>query len=153
MSQQTGTSSVCLCPSQTSLHLAVITQQKEAVQALLLAGADVTLVDRHGNTVLHLAAQQKEGGMLGFLLQHQEVTELVELPNAAGTHTHTHTHTQAYTYTFKIRMYISLHHFDVRIDDTSSSLVSIFSYSRYISTCRIHTLIMHGRTKCGLQQL
>ncbi|XP_067104131.1 nuclear factor NF-kappa-B p105 subunit [Osmerus mordax] len=69
---------------QTSLHLAVITQQKEVVQALLLAGADVTMADRHGNTVLHLAAQQKEGGMLGFLLQHQEVTELVELPNAAG---------------------------------------------------------------------
>uniref|UniRef100_A0A3P8ZGZ1 RHD domain-containing protein n=1 Tax=Esox lucius TaxID=8010 RepID=A0A3P8ZGZ1_ESOLU len=46
---------------QTPLHLAVITQQKEAAEALILAGADVTLTDRHGNTALHLAAQQKEG--------------------------------------------------------------------------------------------
>ncbi|CAB1337159.1 unnamed protein product [Coregonus sp. 'balchen'] len=48
---------------QTPLHLAVITQQKVAAEALLLAGADVTLSDRHGNTALHLATQQKEGGM------------------------------------------------------------------------------------------
>uniref|UniRef100_A0A8C7F6C7 Nuclear factor kappa B subunit 1 n=1 Tax=Oncorhynchus kisutch TaxID=8019 RepID=A0A8C7F6C7_ONCKI len=49
---------------QTPLHIAVITQQKAAAEALLLAGADVTLCDRHGNTALHLAAQQKEGGCL-----------------------------------------------------------------------------------------
>lgn len=69
---------------QTPLHLAVITQQKEAAKALLLAGADVTLTDRHGNTALHLAAGQRDGGMVGLLLQHQEVSVLVELPNAAG---------------------------------------------------------------------
>ncbi|CAB1325329.1 unnamed protein product [Coregonus sp. 'balchen'] len=69
---------------QTPLHLAVITQQKAVAEALLLAGADVTLSDRHGNTALHLAAQQKEGGMVGFLLRHREVVELVDLPNAAG---------------------------------------------------------------------
>uniref|UniRef100_A0AAQ5XAK4 RHD domain-containing protein n=1 Tax=Amphiprion ocellaris TaxID=80972 RepID=A0AAQ5XAK4_AMPOC len=46
--------SVVLC--LTPLHLAVITQQREAVEALLLAGADPTLADRHGNTALHLAA-------------------------------------------------------------------------------------------------
>uniref|UniRef100_A0A8C8CJT9 RHD domain-containing protein n=1 Tax=Oncorhynchus tshawytscha TaxID=74940 RepID=A0A8C8CJT9_ONCTS len=69
---------------QTPLHLAVITQQKEAAEALVLAGADVTLSDRHGNTALHLATQQKEGGMVGFLLRHREVVELVDLPNTAG---------------------------------------------------------------------
>ncbi|KAM6979711.1 LOW QUALITY PROTEIN: nuclear factor NF-kappa-B p105 subunit [Aplochiton taeniatus] len=70
---------------QTPLHLAVITQQKEAVEALLLAGADVTLRDRYGNTALHLAAQQKEGGdMMELLLQHRQVAPLVDLPNAAG---------------------------------------------------------------------
>ncbi|XP_041709184.1 nuclear factor NF-kappa-B p105 subunit [Coregonus clupeaformis] len=69
---------------QTPLHLAVITQQKVAAEALLLAGADVTLSDRHGNTALHLATQQKEGGMVECLLRHREVVELVDLPNAAG---------------------------------------------------------------------
>ncbi|CAJ1059386.1 LOW QUALITY PROTEIN: nuclear factor NF-kappa-B p105 subunit [Xyrichtys novacula] len=68
---------------QTPLHLAVITQQREAVGALLLAGADPTLTDRHGNTVLHLAAQQ-EGGMVGFLLQHQKMRGLLEHTNTAG---------------------------------------------------------------------
>ncbi|XP_055744655.1 nuclear factor NF-kappa-B p105 subunit-like isoform X3 [Salvelinus fontinalis] len=69
---------------QTPLHLAVITQQRAVAEALLLAGADVTLSDRHGNTALHLAAQQKEGGMVGFLLKRREMVELVDLPNAAG---------------------------------------------------------------------
>ncbi|XP_028975412.2 nuclear factor NF-kappa-B p105 subunit isoform X1 [Esox lucius] len=69
---------------QTPLHLAVITQQKEAAEALILAGADVTLTDRHGNTALHLAAQQKEGVMVEFLLRHRELVELVDLPNASG---------------------------------------------------------------------
>lgn len=68
---------------QTPLHLAVITQQKEAAAALLLAGADPTLADRHGNTVLHLAAQQ-EGGMVQFLLQHRELRELLDQTNTAG---------------------------------------------------------------------
>uniref|UniRef100_A0A3Q0SZK0 Nuclear factor kappa B subunit 1 n=1 Tax=Amphilophus citrinellus TaxID=61819 RepID=A0A3Q0SZK0_AMPCI len=69
--------------SQTPLHLAVITQQKEAVAALLSAGADPTLTDRHGNTVLHLAAQQ-EGGMVQFLLLHRELRELLDQTNTAG---------------------------------------------------------------------
>ncbi|CAI5653157.1 unnamed protein product [Oreochromis niloticus] len=69
---------------QTPLHLAVITQQKEAVEALLLAGADPTLTDRHGNTVLHLAAQHEGGGMIQFLLQHRELRELLDQTNTAG---------------------------------------------------------------------
>ncbi|CAF89768.1 unnamed protein product [Tetraodon nigroviridis] len=71
--------------SQTPLHLAVLTQQREAVQALLLAGADPTLADRHGNTPLHLASQQGgDGGMVGFLLQDEGMRGLLELPNRAG---------------------------------------------------------------------
>lgn len=77
--------------SQTPLHLAVITQQREAVEALLLAGADPMLTDRHGNTVLHLASQLKgKGGMVEFLLQYRELRSLLEYTNTAGTHTHTY---------------------------------------------------------------
>lgn len=70
--------------SQTPLHLAVITQQEEMVEALLLAGADPTLTDRHGNTVLHLASQQDGGGMVQFLLQHREMRALLDHTNSAG---------------------------------------------------------------------
>ncbi|XP_054453388.1 nuclear factor NF-kappa-B p105 subunit [Anoplopoma fimbria] len=71
---------------QTPLHLAVITQQREAVEALLLAGADPTLTDRHGNTALHLASwlEGGGGGMVQFLLQHEEMRELLDHTNTAG---------------------------------------------------------------------
>jgi ankyrin repeat protein len=42
---------------QTPLHLAVITKQSEIVVNLMASGADVSLIDKHGNTALHLAAQ------------------------------------------------------------------------------------------------
>uniref|UniRef100_A0A672GK74 Nuclear factor of kappa light polypeptide gene enhancer in B-cells 1 n=1 Tax=Salarias fasciatus TaxID=181472 RepID=A0A672GK74_SALFA len=70
--------------SQTPLHLAVITQQKEAAAALLLAGADHTLTDRHGNTALHLASQQEGGEMVEFLLRHEQMREQLERTNTAG---------------------------------------------------------------------
>uniref|UniRef100_A0AAQ5YRP1 RHD domain-containing protein n=1 Tax=Amphiprion ocellaris TaxID=80972 RepID=A0AAQ5YRP1_AMPOC len=71
---------------QTPLHLAVITQQREAVEALLLAGADPTLADRHGNTALHLAAQ-RDGGRdtIQVLLRHRDKRELLQLSNTAVT--------------------------------------------------------------------
>nr|XP_057920400.1 nuclear factor NF-kappa-B p105 subunit [Doryrhamphus excisus] len=69
---------------QTPLHLAVFTQQKEAVEALLGAGADPTLTDRHGNTLLHVASQQDGGGMVRFLLRHPAMTGLLETCNTAG---------------------------------------------------------------------
>ncbi|XP_029103128.1 nuclear factor NF-kappa-B p105 subunit-like [Scleropages formosus] len=69
---------------QTPLHLAVVTQQEEAVTALLEAGADATLADRHGNTALHLAAQQSDGRMAALLLQHPQMVKLIEQPNATG---------------------------------------------------------------------
>uniref|UniRef100_A0A8C1J9Z5 Nuclear factor of kappa light polypeptide gene enhancer in B-cells 1 n=1 Tax=Cyprinus carpio TaxID=7962 RepID=A0A8C1J9Z5_CYPCA len=70
--------------TSTPLHLAVLTQQKEAVEALLEAEVDVTLTDRHGNTALHLAAQQKEDSVLRLLLKHKSVAQLTSIPNTAG---------------------------------------------------------------------
>ncbi|KAK6493235.1 nuclear factor NF-kappa-B p105 subunit-like [Huso huso] len=69
---------------QTSLHLAVITQQADAVEALLKANADLSLTDRHGNTALHLAAKQGDSEILSLLLQHQEAAKLINLPNSEG---------------------------------------------------------------------
>uniref|UniRef100_A0A9J8A268 Nuclear factor of kappa light polypeptide gene enhancer in B-cells 1 n=1 Tax=Cyprinus carpio carpio TaxID=630221 RepID=A0A9J8A268_CYPCA len=69
---------------QTPLHLAVLTQQKEAVEALLEAEVDVTLTDRHGNTALHLAAQQKEDSVLRLLLKHKSVAQLTSIHNTAA---------------------------------------------------------------------
>uniref|UniRef100_A0A4W4GS28 RHD domain-containing protein n=1 Tax=Electrophorus electricus TaxID=8005 RepID=A0A4W4GS28_ELEEL len=69
---------------QTPLHLAVVTRQKEAAEALLMAEADVTLTDRHGNTALHLAAQQKDGEMVQLLLRHRAALELTAMANTAG---------------------------------------------------------------------
>ncbi|XP_043982528.1 nuclear factor NF-kappa-B p105 subunit isoform X1 [Gambusia affinis] len=69
---------------QTPLHLAVITQQKQAAEVLLMAGADPTLTDRHGNTVLHLAAQQEGDGMVELLLRRREMRELLQFSNTAG---------------------------------------------------------------------
>ncbi|KAH3838792.1 NF-kappa-B inhibitor cactus-like [Dreissena polymorpha] len=42
---------------QTPLHLAVIVRQKSIVRQLVCAGADVTAVDRNGNTPLHIACR------------------------------------------------------------------------------------------------
>uniref|UniRef100_A0A8C2IKE9 Nuclear factor of kappa light polypeptide gene enhancer in B-cells 1 n=1 Tax=Cyprinus carpio TaxID=7962 RepID=A0A8C2IKE9_CYPCA len=62
----------------------VLTQHKEAVEALLEAEVDVTLTDRHGNTALHLAAQQKEDSVLRLLLKYKSVSQLTSIPNTAG---------------------------------------------------------------------
>ncbi|KAK1904338.1 Nuclear factor NF-kappa-B p100 subunit, partial [Dissostichus eleginoides] len=65
---------------QTALHLAVITHQREAVEALLLAGADPTLTDRHGNTALHLAAGLEGGAeLIQILLKRGDLPSLREL--------------------------------------------------------------------------
>nr|XP_010311473.1 PREDICTED: nuclear factor NF-kappa-B p105 subunit [Balearica regulorum gibbericeps] len=69
---------------QTPLHLAVITKQAEVVEDLLKAGADVSLLDRHGNSVLHLAATEGDEKILGLLLKHEKVSSMVDLSNGEG---------------------------------------------------------------------
>ncbi|NWZ34533.1 NFKB1 factor, partial [Brachypodius atriceps] len=69
---------------QTPLHLAVITRQAKVVEDLLKAGADVSLLDRHGNSVLHLAATEGDDKILGLLLRHEKVSPMINLPNGEG---------------------------------------------------------------------
>ncbi|NXS19671.1 NFKB1 factor, partial [Mystacornis crossleyi] len=69
---------------QTPLHLAVITKQAKVVEDLLKAGADVSLLDRHGNSVLHLAATEGDDKILSLLLKHETVSPMVNLPNGEG---------------------------------------------------------------------
>ncbi|KAI1887071.1 hypothetical protein AGOR_G00202350 [Albula goreensis] len=54
--------------SQTPLHLAVITKQHKVADFLLRAGADPTLLDRDGRSVVHLAAALGDEAMLRILL-------------------------------------------------------------------------------------
>ncbi|NXF42721.1 NFKB2 factor, partial [Oceanites oceanicus] len=71
---------------QTPLHLAVITKQPQVVQLLLQARADPTLLDRYGNSLLHLALQAGDEEMLRMLLAHlgSAVPYLLQLPNFHG---------------------------------------------------------------------
>uniref|UniRef100_A0A8C6YSI4 Nuclear factor NF-kappa-B p105 subunit n=1 Tax=Nothoprocta perdicaria TaxID=30464 RepID=A0A8C6YSI4_NOTPE len=69
---------------QTPLHLAVVTKQAAVVEALLVAGADVSLLDRHGNSVLHLAATEGDDKILGLLLKHKKITPVADLSNSEG---------------------------------------------------------------------
>ncbi|NWY03983.1 NFKB2 factor, partial [Nothoprocta ornata] len=71
---------------QTPLHLAVITKQTQVVQLLLQARADPTLLDRYGNSLLHLALQAGDEEMLRTLLAHlgSATPYLLRLPNFHG---------------------------------------------------------------------
>ncbi|XP_023372798.1 nuclear factor NF-kappa-B p105 subunit isoform X2 [Otolemur garnettii] len=69
---------------QTPLHLAVITKQEEVVEDLLQAGADLSLLDRLGNSVLHLAAKEGHDKILGILLKHKKAALLIDRPNGEG---------------------------------------------------------------------
>lgn len=69
---------------QTPLHLAVLTRQADVVDALLRAGADVTLLDRAGDSVLHLAAKAGLDQVLSVLLQHCGTGPLLDQPNGDG---------------------------------------------------------------------
>ncbi|XP_029464973.1 nuclear factor NF-kappa-B p100 subunit [Rhinatrema bivittatum] len=72
--------------SQTPLHLGVITRQPKVVAFLLQAGADPTLLDRYGNSVLHLALHNKDEAMLQTLLEHLSASSmhLLDMPDYNG---------------------------------------------------------------------
>ncbi|XP_069466569.1 nuclear factor NF-kappa-B p100 subunit [Ambystoma mexicanum] len=72
--------------NQTPLHLAVITKEKRLVEFLLQAGADPTLLDRSGNSVLHLAVQAGDDEMLSILLKYLTTStmHLLNEPNYHG---------------------------------------------------------------------
>ncbi|XP_059232616.1 nuclear factor NF-kappa-B p105 subunit isoform X4 [Mustela nigripes] len=69
---------------QTPLHLAVITKQEAVVEDLLRAGADLSLLDRLGNSVLHLAAKEGQDKILSILLKHKKAALLMDHPNGEG---------------------------------------------------------------------
>ncbi|EFB13115.1 hypothetical protein PANDA_004619, partial [Ailuropoda melanoleuca] len=69
---------------QTPLHLAVITKQEAVVEDLLRAGADLSLLDRTGNSVLHLAAKEGQDKILSILLKHKKAAPLMDHPNGEG---------------------------------------------------------------------
>uniref|UniRef100_A0A8C8R9X2 Nuclear factor NF-kappa-B p105 subunit n=1 Tax=Pelusios castaneus TaxID=367368 RepID=A0A8C8R9X2_9SAUR len=69
---------------QTPLHLAVITKQAGVVKDLLRAGADASLLDRHGNSVLHLAAKEGDDKILNILLTHEKTSAMINSSNGEG---------------------------------------------------------------------
>ncbi|XP_053317513.1 nuclear factor NF-kappa-B p105 subunit isoform X2 [Spea bombifrons] len=74
---------------QTPLHLAVITHQADTVQDIMSAGGDPMLLDRHGNSVLHLACKDGDAKTLNVLLKHKDISKIIDLPNGDGlTATH-----------------------------------------------------------------
>ncbi|XP_072347980.1 nuclear factor NF-kappa-B p100 subunit isoform X2 [Scyliorhinus torazame] len=72
---------------QTPLHLGVITQQHSVVELLLTAEANAAVLDRHGNSVLHLALHRNDEKMVKLLLEHlkpQVLSKLLKLPDCDG---------------------------------------------------------------------
>uniref|UniRef100_A0A8C2LLV9 Nuclear factor NF-kappa-B p105 subunit n=1 Tax=Cricetulus griseus TaxID=10029 RepID=A0A8C2LLV9_CRIGR len=69
---------------QTPLHLAVITKQEDVVEDLLRVGADLSLLDRWGNSALHLAAREGHDKILSVLLKNRKATLLIDHPNGEG---------------------------------------------------------------------
>ncbi|KAH3838805.1 hypothetical protein DPMN_112220 [Dreissena polymorpha] len=61
---------------QTPLHLAVIMNQKHIVRKLVCAGADVTAVDRNGNTPLHIACRDGLYEIARYLLEPVRYSEI-----------------------------------------------------------------------------
>lgn len=62
----------------------MITKQEAVVEDLLRAGADLSLLDRTGNSVLHLAAKEGQDKILSILLKHKKAAPLMDHPNGEG---------------------------------------------------------------------
>lgn len=71
-------------PPQTPLHLAVITQQANMVEALLRDGADPAALDRNGQTALHLCCEYDQRDCLSFVLSHSQSSTCLEIRNYEG---------------------------------------------------------------------
>ncbi|KAL3059744.1 hypothetical protein OYC64_014360 [Pagothenia borchgrevinki] len=69
---------------QTPLHLAVITQQANMVDALVREGADPSALDRNGQTALHLCCEYDQHDCLSVVLSHPSSSTCLELRNYEG---------------------------------------------------------------------
>lgn len=76
---------------QTALHIASILGISEIVELLLLHGADLTCVDSHGHSPLHLSAGSGSVACLAAILDHggdflleNKVRSLVAFPNVTN---------------------------------------------------------------------
>ncbi|XP_068592554.1 B-cell lymphoma 3 protein homolog [Cebidichthys violaceus] len=69
---------------QTPLHLAVITQQANMVEALLRDGADPAALDRNGQTALHLCCEYDQRDCLSVVLSHSQSSTCLEIRNYEG---------------------------------------------------------------------
>lgn len=75
-------------PTQTALHLAVITDQPQLVEKLLKAGADPRPVDDSGNTALHIACKRGSLACFGVITQNcrRHLTSILSFPNYSGNY-------------------------------------------------------------------
>ncbi|XP_067624999.1 NF-kappa-B inhibitor cactus [Eurosta solidaginis] len=69
---------------QTPLHLAALTKQTRISRMLLLAGAEPTLRDYHGNTALHLACMSGDDQCVNALIMPFSPTEITEAERQYG---------------------------------------------------------------------
>ncbi|KAH8413394.1 hypothetical protein KR009_010537 [Drosophila setifemur] len=70
--------------AQTPLHLAALTAQPNIMRMLLLAGAEPTVRDRHGNTALHLSCIAGEKQCVRALTEKFGATEIHEAHRQYG---------------------------------------------------------------------
>lgn len=69
---------------QTPLHLAVITQQANMVEALLREGADPAALDRNGQTAIHLCCEYDQRDCLSVVLLRSSASSCLEIRNYEG---------------------------------------------------------------------